>query len=94
MKEQTEHWQDTAYKHPFVVQASGWQRNLDERKHTLEELQQLVHGYIEIVPVGRKVVAVVNEDGRSLNLDINERASALAGMELVGDVVFIRKNWL
>lgn len=44
----------------------------------LEALQGYVRGYIEVVRVkynGRSCVAYVNEDGRSLGLDNNSRAS-------------------
>jgi hypothetical protein len=42
---------------------------------TLEELKSVVGGYIEIVPIGKSTFMVVNEEGKLLNLPINEGAT-------------------
>lgn len=52
---------------------------------TLEELQEMVGGYIELVP--GTTFMFCNEDGRRLRLAPNREASLLAGMVLVGNVV-------
>jgi hypothetical protein len=54
---------------------------------TLEQLQQVVGGLIEIVNLG-PLVAVVNEDGIGLGLEFNPVASSLCGQPLVGTVLF------
>ena len=38
---------------------------------SLENLQKIVGGYIETVPVGRKHVLIVNEEGKLRSLPIN-----------------------
>ena len=46
----------------------------------LEELQQMVGGYIEVVWVrhkGRRTAMIVNEDGYRLGLSVNPRASQI-----------------
>lgn len=58
----------------------------------LEQLQELVGGYIEIVfaRVARKPAQfVVDEEGLLKDRPYNERASYLAGRPLVGDVVVL-----
>jgi len=71
-------------------------------KPTLKEMQKMVGGYIE--PVRPMVTAritdeqiytgtmVVNEDGRSLQLPFNAKASLLAQQTILGDV-FILVGW-
>lgn len=45
---------------------------------TLEELQEYVGGYIEIVRLTDKYLMVVNEEGRLLNLPFNHEATDVA----------------
>jgi hypothetical protein len=74
-----------------VIHPDGRIDHLDERKPSLERLQELVGGYIELVPLvlhkltGKHVV--VNEDGIPLDLPFNKAASEKFGMPLVGTVV-------
>lgn len=42
---------------------------------TLEELKSIVGGYIEIIPLDDFYSMVVNEEGKLLNLPINEGAT-------------------
>lgn len=42
---------------------------------TLEELKSVVGGYIEIVPLDEDYLMVINEEGKLLNLPINEGAT-------------------
>jgi hypothetical protein len=58
---------------------------------TLEELQGYVDGYIEFVYLGDDI-AVVNEEGLLKGLAINNRASAVVGQTLVGDVLIVNRN--
>lgn len=44
---------------------------------TLEELQQYVEGYIEIIDISENVIMVVNEDGKGM-LEPNGMATVIA----------------
>lgn len=55
---------------------------------TLEELQEAVEGYIEIIHLDQYNVMVVNEEGKLYRLPKNEKASRLAhGEIIVGNVL-------
>jgi len=67
---------------------------------TLEELQKLVGGYIEIVSLANGDLLVVNEDGMALGLPTNERATMIAERDrvrmgpggILGDVVRCKRK--
>lgn len=66
---------------------------------TLEEMQQCVGGYIELVYLNDGMVLVVNEEGLIHNLPYNERATNTALSEgkkhyIVGDVLLIDANFI
>lgn len=76
----------------------------EAHKHpTLEELQEIVGGYIEIVYVmygGKRIQMIVNEDGHAMSLPLNREAThiyhataALRGYRtehpIVGDAVLL-----
>lgn len=65
----------------------------DGKKFSLQELQSLVGGNIELVPgTGRKGKhTFCNEDGLRLNLPYNPSASMEFGINLVGDVVQVKE---
>ena len=47
-------------------------------KHfTLQELQRYVGGYIEVVYLSKKLIMVLNEEGKLNKLPINERATTI-----------------
>ena len=54
---------------------------------TLEELQKIVGGYIEVVPVFGNKLIVVDEDGRMKNYKHNKTASLLVYGQVIGDIV-------
>ena len=54
---------------------------------TLEELQKIVGGYIEVVPVFGNKLIVVDEDGRMKNYKHNKTASQLVLGQVIGDIV-------
>ena len=58
---------------------------------TLEELQEMVGGYIELVRVPNKpsMRLVVNEDGRMKGLPLNHMATGIFGSEIVGDALYV-----
>lgn len=59
---------------------------------TLEELQEFVGGYIELLHPQSGHVAIVNEEGRWLGLAPNQRASLATGYDLVGDVLICENS--
>ena len=62
---------------------------------TLEELQDVVGGHIEVVWLSRNRFMVVNEEGKNLNLPVNTEATKIVNTEsvprlsdiIVGDVL-------
>lgn len=44
-------------------------------KFTLEQLQSIVEGYIEIVRIGEKELMIVNEEGLLRNMEVNDVAT-------------------
>lgn len=67
---------------------------------TLEELQKMVGGYIEIISLG-KVDMVVNEEGRIKGLSLNPTATLIAKRLLgcsvapiMGDVVICKREMI
>ena len=64
---------------------------------TLEELQAIVDGYIELVhlPYGKDyVIGIVDEEGRLKGKPRNMPASTFSGQDLMGDVLFCNKSML
>ena len=68
-------------------------RPKDGRKFTLEELQRMVGGYIEVVPLSEGRLMVLNEEGKLKGLPMNRAASVFAlphigtGDFIVGDAL-------
>lgn len=63
--------------------------------YTLDELQSMVEGYIEVLPrcpFSREHIGVANEEGLLLGFEYNQKASELFGMELVGPIAVIRSE--
>lgn len=56
------------------------------RRFTLDEVRDLIGGYVEVVPLGAGRVALCDEEGRMKGLPPNPGASMLAGRPLVGTV--------
>lgn len=66
---------------PFVFQIDGQmtQHSPENGKHyTLEELQKLVGGYIQMITLPEDMVMVINEEGKMNRLPLNTRATELA----------------
>lgn len=65
---------------------------------SLEELKEIVRGYIEILPLDDDEIMVLNEDGKCKNLAINAMATyrlQVAGYHgdyIVGDVLICRSD--
>ena len=62
----------------------------NNRSFSLEELQKLVGGYIELIrlPLDKSTM-VVNEEGLLHDLPFNSLASSIAGRHVVGNVVIL-----
>ena len=56
-------------------------------ENELEEFQKLVGGYIETLTLATNLAIIFNEEGRLLGLPHNFN---LCGLDLVGNVVFVR----
>lgn len=68
---------------------------------SLEEMQELVGGYIELIYLNDNNVIVVNEDGKQNDLPYNELATseAIARNEdfedfIVGNAILINRNFI
>lgn len=57
------------------------------KHYKLKELQQLVGGYIETLPVATDQLMIVNEEGKLMNLPINKRATEIAIENCILDVI-------
>ena len=55
-----------------------------EIENTLEKLQELVNGYIEIIPINN-IYIIVNEEGRIRNLEHN---ICIGEKSIVGNIIF------
>lgn len=65
------------------------------QRPTLKEAQDFVGGYVEVhKSLNGKMQILCNEDGLSLFLDINEEASAICGLPVVGDVMILTDSAL
>lgn len=64
----------------IIVKANGHIENVEpknKRDFSLEELQKIVGGYIEIVPLDNDQIIVLNEEGKLMGLKVNEIATTL-----------------
>ena len=61
---------------------------------SLEKMQNLVGGYIQIVYLEGQRMLIVNEEGLLNQLPINDNASELYGHPLVGNVIDCSVNEL
>ena len=75
----------------------------EKKEPTLGRAQKLVGGYVECITVGDGDRLIFNEEGKILNLPVNEEATKLFTDEygkvdvICGDAILIkkaiRKNW-
>lgn len=61
-------------------------------KFTLEEVQEMVGGFVERITLPGRTVMLVDEDGLPRGLPLNETASRLAARDIVGDVVVLPRG--
>lgn len=79
--------QKNAKQMPKVVEIDG----------SLESMQKIVKGHIEILPLDRDIVIVLNEEGKLKNLPVNfmvhmVQCSPLYIETIVGDVFICKVN--
>ena len=82
-----------------IIMADGLQKKVDPangKDFSLEELNEFVDGYIEILHIGDKLL-VCNEEGKLKNLQYNATATCLinaAGIKdyIVGNALFCEKD--
>jgi|TARA_R100000935_G_scaffold10727_2_gene21420 hypothetical protein len=74
-----------------LLQADGITR-VGADVSTLESMQKLVGGYIEMVHLNDGQVLVCNEEGLLYGLPFNINASELAGLQIVGDAILCDRN--
>lgn len=60
----------------------------------LEELQHIVNGWIEILTVSDRIKIVMNEEGATLHLPLNVKASLTFGVQLRGAVLACQRTKL
>lgn len=71
---------------PFVLPSEGSQLG------RLRAVQEVLQGCVEVAVLADGRVVMVNEDGLSLELRDNPRASQLVGRRLVGPVLLCSKE--
>lgn len=65
----------------FLLRTNGKKEQVNPKNGTdfsLDELQGFVHGYIQIVHLGRGEIMVINEEGKLMNLPLNKDATIIA----------------
>ena len=65
----------------YIINANGAKTEVTPKSgnsFTIEELQEHVGGYIEIIRLTNKYLMVVNEEGKLLNLPFNSEATDIA----------------
>ena len=63
---------------------------MTDKPPSLEEAQEFVGGYVEMVRLPDGDQMLVNEEGRLRHLEINHTASELAGQMIVGPAMILR----
>ena len=69
-------------------------RPTNEHTFSLDELQSIVGGGIDIISMGRNKVIVVNADSEYLQLEDNELASEEVGFTVKGDVLISHNKFI
>lgn len=83
----------------LLIQPNGEVHKLEGpnngENYSLDELQAMVKGYIEVVPgcpFSTEHIGVANEEGILLGFEYNEKASELFHVQLVGPIAVIRSE--
>ena len=74
---------------------------IDDYKPSLEKLQEMVGGNIEVLTLNNGDTLVTNQDGRMMNLNYNSEAikiyeenTSVKGIDIVGQAVVVKKGWM
>jgi|TARA_S200002703_G_scaffold75701_1_gene65313 hypothetical protein len=67
-------------------------KTFEHQKPTLEEVQEIVGGYVEMVhsPSNSEIQILVNEEGLLTGLPFNKEATELCGTGIVGNAVILK----
>lgn len=84
----------------YIIKTDGTKIKIapDAKTYTLEEMQEIVGGYIEFVWLSPFYLMVVNEEGKLNGLQLNESATDLLRLYkdttdfIVGDVLVCEKD--
>lgn len=72
-----------------IIKQVNKEPEIRDIENTLEAMQKIVGGYIELVPVRTGCVMLCNEEGRIQKLPYNFN---LGNNNIVGDVIFTRQS--
>lgn len=83
-----------------IIKVNGEEVEIQPKNGTdfkLRELQDIVAGYIETLPIATNQLMIINEEGKLTRLPINERATQIAYENcifdcIVGDVVICTED--
>ena len=83
----------------LLIQPDGYASRVtpnNGKHYELGELQKVVGGYIELVPIpgSSELLAIVNEEGLLAKLTPNQRASVFIKQVVVGTVMIVNKSHL
>jgi uncharacterized protein (DUF736 family) len=73
----------------IIIKNVGQQPEVAEIENDLDEMQDIVGGYIETINLGEDIVLVCNEEGKLDNLPFN---FPLQGDFIVGNAFFTKAN--
>lgn len=77
----------------IVVKNIGKQAEIVEIKNELKPLQQIVGGYIEVLPLSNEILMVCNEEGKLKDLPVNFKLNINGHTDfIVGNVLFVGRN--
>lgn len=71
--------------HPMPANGKTW---------TLDEVQGLVGGYVQLIQLDDGLTMLVDEEGRMKGLPLNQGASLLSGHPVVGTALIFPKKML
>ena len=78
----------------MLISVDGEQTVVEPKGATfsLDELQEYVGGFIEILPIDADRMAVANDEGRIRQMPMNPVASKAAGYLLVGPILVVSRG--
>lgn len=81
----------------MVINHDGTTQNLPDGELSLEFMQSVVGGYIEIAHIGNDMLLVCNEEGKLIGLPFNTAATVFCAAHgfndtIVGNVIICDKN--